>query len=195
MTDTADPAPPLPTEAEVIAETPLVAPKSDLVANRMQEYEILISGYHSRDEVVSQTFFEMMQVFVFFLALNSAANIVVNEKILFVVYIVLSLTGFVAMMAFLLDLQGNASARRALRQRCCEIELELGDTAPKYWFSIRDRPKFFEESLFKPKLSNTAMERLASSDFFIVAARFVLIAWITFSLALIVNNYQTVATS
>lgn len=160
--------------------------KKEYLDAKWKEYSILMEGYHSRDEVVSQTFFEMIQAFTFFLVLINAAEIVVNQKILFTVYIMLSLTGFMSLLAFLLDLQGNASARRALRLRCCELELEMKEFGPSYWGSIRNRIKFFEESVFKPVRRNPDIERLASSDFFIISARFLIIAWVVFSIALLV---------
>lgn len=152
-----------------------------------QDYELLLSGYHSRDQVVSQTFHEMIQAFAVWLVLLNAAQIVWSDSWLLVVQLVLAVSGLVSLFAYLLDLQGNTSARRALRRRCIDIEDSVKVGGPTYWKTVRGREKFFEERVVKPNGMKPEHERFASSNFLVVAGRLLIVSWVLFVIFIIAH--------
>jgi hypothetical protein len=144
------------------------------------EYEQLLSGYHSRDETMSRTFYEMTQTFSFFLAIILGWRFLASENpLLFrVIQTVVSISGFIALFAFMIDMQGITSAKNAIRERCQELEGEMGFAAPGYWAAIDKRRKFWLETLVKPYTKDQKRERRAGGYGYLQAGILLLWVWL-----------------
>jgi hypothetical protein len=142
------------------------------------EYQTIQDGYKSRDQLVPQEFAYMLQVFFIFITLMTAAKAFLNfdRSFAVIVFLLLGLVGFIALSAFLIDLQANTSSKRALRQRGAEIEDLLGATNLQHWKTIAERQMHFEENLFKGP-SRGKLEASAASAF-VWSARLVVLVWV-----------------
>jgi hypothetical protein len=143
------------------------------------EYESLLAGYHSRDESMSRTFHEMTQVFAFFFALILGVKFIEpRQTLLVIVYLVLSVAGVLALLAFLVDLQGISSSKNALRERCTKLEAEFGTDRPHYWNAIAHRKKFVLESLMKPYTPEGMRELRVGGFGYLAAAQAIFWLWV-----------------
>lgn len=152
---------------------------------KILEYESLMAGYHSRDETMSRTFHEMTQVFAFFFALLLGVKFIEpHQTLLAFIYLVLSIAGVLALLAFLVDLQGISSAKNALRERCTKLENEFGIDRPYYWDSIANRQKFILESMLKPNTPGGVKELRVGGFGYLAAAHAIFVLWLVLAAAI-----------
>lgn len=149
------------------------------------EYQQCNRGYAFRDQLAHNACRGIIQTFSVFLTLLLAATVFieVSRSAHISLCIILGFIGLLSMFTLLLDLESTASCKVALRERCLEIESEVGSPNMfKMWSVIERRGKFFEERLFKgdPANADSRIKDRPEPEYglFVVAARVVVLLWI-----------------
>ena len=121
----------------------------------------------------------MTQVFAFFFVLILGVKFIESRQtLLVIIYLVLSVAGVLALLAFLVDLQGISSSKNALRERCTKLEGEFGTNRPHYWNSIALRKKFILESMMKPYTPEGMRELRVGGFGYLAAAQAIFWLWL-----------------
>jgi hypothetical protein len=104
-----------------------------------------------------------------------------------IVQAIIMVGGIVTLLAFNVNLQGLSSSKNSLRERCVELERELGDGTygPKYWQSIQKRRKYLIETHMKPYSADGRRELRAGGYTYVTASTILLFAWTLFSVIVI----------
>ena len=147
---------------------------------RILEYQALLDGYHSRDEAMPRTFFSMTQVFaIHFTMILGVKFLEPHRLLLLFMYLILTVSGILSMLAFLVNLQGLSSSKNALRERCARAEADFGTLGPGYWQAIAQRKRYAIESHLKPYNRQGARELRIGGFGYLVSAQVIFWLWVT----------------
>ena len=150
------------------------------------EYQTCMEGYKYRDQLVQEEFSNLVQKFSIFLTLLLAINIFSTTSHFFYVLIVfvIGVVGCTSMIALLIDMQSCLSCKVVLRNRCAEIEADIGNESIfQYWKVLETRDKYFEERLYKGY--HTKEKSINHGNVFINTCRIIIILWIVIFSAMI----------
>ncbi len=154
----------------------------------IHDYLMCHAGYTSRDQLVAQEFFQLLQTFIFFSSLTSAVRVLqpFNEKLTFFVIALLLISGSCALIAYLVNIEGKASSKKALRERMVQIEKKLKSDEFCYWRAIAKRKKYPAEKLIKNMHDGDDRWEVGSaSKYFVVASYIIIIVWVILGFLLI----------
>lgn len=149
------------------------------------EYKGCQDGYNSRDNMVEDEFFKIVQLFWLLLAtlflFGRFAK--VGQYIHFMFCVSLGIAGFSCLFSLLVSMESNASCNVALRKRCREIEERLREILGfnlQYWQVIDKRKKHTEEKLVKGTSGMTALKekREGERNIFINTVRLLIVLWV-----------------
>lgn len=148
----------------------------------LHDYTMCHAGYTSRDKLVALEFSQLLQAFVLFASLTSAARILqpFNEDITLFVVVLLLTSGTFALIAFLINIEGKASSKKALRKRMAEIENNIDRPEVSHWKSIVERDKYPAEKQVK-SLTGARREDGSASKYFVYAAYTIIAVWFILS--------------
>jgi hypothetical protein len=147
------------------------------------EYNILIQGYHSRDETMPKTFYQMVQTFSIFniLLFGSGYLKFLNQSsyMAMAMYFLIAIVGFISLLAFLLDMEGVSSGKNAIREMCTELEDKMikQHNRPRYWHAIANRQKYFLENMFKAYNPNGMRELRTGGFGYLKASKIIVLLW------------------
>lgn len=116
-------------------------------------YEQCQTGYHSRDQMTSDVFDKMSQIFTLLIALLAVPSLIHIQGIPRIVYLIIVGTfGFISLSALLLHLQSIVSCKTALRWGCKSIEEKIvknypGNEISQHWYLIDNRERHGIEKL------------------------------------------------
>jgi len=118
------------------------------------EYQECQHGYSQRDGLVEDEFCKVVQLFLLLVGTMFLFDrfSVAGRAIHCVGCIILGIAGFFCFFSLLVSIESNAGCNVALRQRCEEIEKrihELMGFELRYWKTIHDRVRHFEEMVIK----------------------------------------------
>lgn len=146
-------------------------------------YRNLLDGYHSRDETMSRTFFEMTQTFLFLSTIMIGWSFLAKESVYIYkfIQIFVAMSGVIALAAFVLDLKGISSSKDALKQGCIAIEKELGASGINltYWTMNSDRKKGGLERILRRVLGTGSRSYARTSVF-------IWLLWLLFSSVMLI---------
>jgi len=149
------------------------------------EYRECNIGYNARDALVQDQFYKMVQTFSIFATIMLAFRLLVNTTpILRIAFVALmGVTGFLALIATLSDLESNASCKIAIRNHARHVEkLLFPNEESGFWRSLEKRNRYTEERIIKRLVKgNPTIEREnhePEKGVFVVAARLLIFAWI-----------------
>ncbi len=146
------------------------------------EYNVCLDGYKYRDAAVPTEFFQLIQLFVTFNAIMLAFSqfaTIEDKKYSIAIIALIGATGFLAMLAFVLDIESNLSCKSALRKRCQELEIELEkeEFPIGYWKAIKEREKYLVERIIK---GSPGIQEIITKhgDYIVMASRFLIGIWV-----------------
>lgn len=148
------------------------------------EYRECNIGYNTRDALVQDQFYKMVQTLSIFVTVILAFRLLIKTTFLFhlVFIFLIAVTGLLALVAILSDLESNASCKIAIRKRVRQIESRLFTNKESgLWKSLETRERYPEERFIKQLIRNGAPERdkhEPEKGVFVVAARLLIVAWI-----------------
>ena len=159
------------------------------------EYQECQHGYSQRDSLAEDEFGNVVQIFLLLVAtvflFDRFAE--AGRAIHCLGCFVLGLAGLFYFFSLLVSIESNASCNVALRQRCEEIEKRLQELTGcelRYWRTIHDRLKHFEEKVFKGasnvKADKEKKER--ERNIFIHTIRLLIFLWIVVVLFTVFNQ-------
>ena len=123
----------------------------------LTDYKVCHDGYVARDTLVPREYHQMLQAFVVLLALAYAPKALhaFNSRIEFFLVMILISIGTLTLIAYAINIEAKASARRALRKRMVDIEKEIEKSFPcdplQYWKAVVQRKYFAMENIYKQR--------------------------------------------
>jgi len=159
------------------------------IHNKQFAYNILLQGYHSRDETMPRTFYHMVKTFsIFNVLLFGSQYIGFIDKnsgnyyyITLAIYLLIAIAGFISLFAFLLDMEGVSSGKNALRATCRELEKDLATISnssdPLYWNSIANRNKYLLERMLKSYTKEGVAELRTGGFGYLKASKIIVLLW------------------
>ena len=159
------------------------------IHNKQFAYNILLQGYHSRDETMPRTFYHMVQTFSIFNVLLFGSQYIGlidknsgNYYITLAIYLLIVIAGFISLFAFLLDMEGVSSGKNALRATCTDLEKDLvtisNSSNPLYWNSIATGDKYIFERILKSYTKEGVRELRTGGFGYLKAAKLIVLLWI-----------------
>ena len=148
------------------------------------EYRECNIGYNTRDALVQDQFYKMVQTLSIFVTVLLAFRLLIQTTLLLHLLFVflIAITGLFALVAIFSDLESNASCKIALRKHIRHIEEQLfADNESGLWRSLEIRERYPEERIIKQLIRKNAYDRdkhEPEKGVFVVAARFLIVAWI-----------------
>jgi hypothetical protein len=149
------------------------------------EYQECQRGYSQRDGLAEDEFGKVVQLFLLLVATVFLFDRFAESGRLIHCSgcIILGVAGLFYFLSLLVSIESNASCNVALRQRCEEIEKRLRELTGfelRYWKTIHDRVRHFEEMVIKgawgAKADREKKER--ERNIFINTVRLLIFLWI-----------------
>jgi hypothetical protein len=148
------------------------------------EYRECNVGYNTRDALVQDQFYKMVQTLSIFVTVMLAFRLLIETTLLLHLLFIflIAITGLLALVAIFSDLESNASCKIALRKHILHIEEQLfTNNESGLWRSLETRERYPEERIIKKLIRKRAPDRdkhEPEKGVFVVAARLLIVAWI-----------------